>query len=383
MKAQIDPDAIPVPTTKGVLPAAKSTGAPTALDISGGTHLADSGEPRGVDPHGRPAEFCAAAAARGHIALLRWAISRGAPCNSSTVSAVAAGGHLDLLRCMWSAGFLGPDRRSHGTSHVCTPAARGGHLDVLRWMWENGVAMDECSLIEAASHGHLCILEWHDTHSAVPEPHWSPFDATLCEHAARGGHVDVVEWLHNKGLFSIKRVCLEAATEGHSDVLQWALSRATEPQSFPWSDVKECAARAGHVGLLEWCLAHGSAVRGDHLCTAIKFGRFDAVRWLFERAQMPPAGRQRVVVQAITSGELEILKWLAGRTGPGDTPRCSLDGVRAYFEAVKWGHLHIAMWLWTEGVPLSQSEREGCATAAFWWNERCVMQWLDEQLERT
>ena len=43
-------------------------------------------------------EYCVTATKRGHLALLRWGIANGAPCDARVVSAVAAEGHLDVLK---------------------------------------------------------------------------------------------------------------------------------------------------------------------------------------------------------------------------------------------------------------------------------------------
>ena len=52
-----------------------------------------------------------------------------------------------------------------------------------------------------------------------------------CSHAARAGHLEVVQWAYANGCPWDEEVCLQAARGGHLAVLQW--SRAN---GCPWND---------------------------------------------------------------------------------------------------------------------------------------------------
>ena len=173
----------------------------------------------------------------------------------------------------------------------------------------------------------------------------------------RGAH-GCAGMAHARGLFSIEQVCLGAAMGGHLAILERTLSRTTAV-SFPWAKVGARAARGGHVHVLEWSFAHGCRPEYCLCAIAVRFGRFDALRWMFERVPTSPLMRYDLVVQAIRAGGLEILAWLVGRTEQGDPHRCELDGVRAYLEAVQRGHLHVVKWLWSEGVPSTKRSTHG------------------------
>ena len=43
---------------------------------------------------------------------------------------------------------------------TCAGAAKGGHLEVLQWVRDNGCPWDEETCHEAAGGGHLKVLQW-------------------------------------------------------------------------------------------------------------------------------------------------------------------------------------------------------------------------------
>jgi hypothetical protein len=105
-------------------------------------------------------------------------------------------------------------------SSVCQLAAKGGHLDVLQWVRLNGC----------------------------------PWDAETCVAAAMGGHREVLQWLHMNGCPWNDRTCVGAARSGHLGMLQWA-----RENGCPWNWLTCANAKAkGHFELLSWAKANGA-----------------------------------------------------------------------------------------------------------------------------
>ena len=312
-----------------------------------------------------PAKFCALAAARGHLNLLRWAMDNGAICDPSAAESAAEGGHLYVLKHVWRIPAVGLSR---DIPDVCTCAARGGHLNVIQWMWsDNGVCTNADSLLEAAERGHLHILKWHDVH--WPEQ-LAPIGDSLCGAAARGGHLGVLEWLSGKGLLPLRRICRGAATCGHLDVLEWALSR-TPAGEFPWVGVCEGAASDGQVRVLQWSVGHGVETSDLLWHFAARWDRSEVLAWLSGRRTPDPYLCRSVATIAIRAGSLEALRWLAGETGSDDSPRYNLGDVDyAYLNAAQTGRLDVMEWLWSAGVPLLAHEHSECAALAVGYNPK-------------
>ena len=53
----------------------------------------------------------------------------------------------------------------------------------------------------------------------------------ISNEAARGGHLQVLQWLHQQDIAQSWRTCREAAAGGHLNVLQWAWG-----QGYPWGE---------------------------------------------------------------------------------------------------------------------------------------------------
>jgi len=75
----------------------------------------------------------------------------------------------------------------------------------------------------------------------------------MCAHAARNGHLDILQWARTNDCPWNKWTCSNAARNGHLEILQW-----TRKHGCPWSRWT-CiyAARNGHLEILQWAIANG------------------------------------------------------------------------------------------------------------------------------
>ena len=97
-----------------------------------------------------------------------------------------------------------------------------------------------CRCLNAAKAGDLQFLQ-----SRAHQLDWFLREQiSFC--AARAGHLEVLQWLSLQHTTLSQRICSEAATGGHLDVLQWAQEQGCS------LDVDTCAAAArhGHVAIL-------------------------------------------------------------------------------------------------------------------------------------
>jgi hypothetical protein len=53
--------------------------------------------------------------------------------------------------------------------HVCRAAARGGHLEVLQWVRANGCPWDVDTIARAREYGHDDVVIWAKTNGAPDE----------------------------------------------------------------------------------------------------------------------------------------------------------------------------------------------------------------------
>ena len=108
--------------------------------------------------------------------------------------------------------------RAELTVNLCTSAAKGGQLEVLEWLRENECPWDEETCTEAASGGHLEVLQWARENGC-------PWDEETCSEAASGGHLETLKWARENGCpWNIEAVRANAAWGGHLEMLEWLRS---------------------------------------------------------------------------------------------------------------------------------------------------------------
>jgi hypothetical protein len=168
---------------------------------------------------------------------------------------------------------------------IAVLAARGAHLEVLQWLRaKKGRCSWTSSVCEsAARQGHLHVLEWLRTRRPP-----CPWDAGTCDAAAFGGHLDLLQWLRSRRPPCPwdEGTCHGAARGGHLVVLQWL--RAQDPPC-PWNEVTcGCAAAHVHLDVLQWMRAQDPPCPwNEWTCAwAAAEGQVEVLQWL--RAQDPP-----------------------------------------------------------------------------------------------
>merc|ERR1711904_143097 len=151
---------------------------------------------------------------------------------------------------------------------LCQSAAKGGQLEVLQWARAHGCPWDEDTCIYAAANGHLAVLQWARAHGCS----WNEW---ACAMAARGGHVEVLKWLRAQGCPWNEKTCLNAALNGHLAVLQWARAHGC-----PWDeDTCTYAAWNGHLEVLQWARAHGCPWDAQTCANAAFNGHLEVLQW--------------------------------------------------------------------------------------------------------
>ncbi len=95
-------------------------------------------------------------------------------------------------------------------------AALGGHLDVIQWARKHELRWNEAACDNAALSGHTNLMLWL-LDNGCPSRGW-----TICESAARGGHLETLIAARAYGCEWDELTCIRAAEAGHLDVLQWA-----------------------------------------------------------------------------------------------------------------------------------------------------------------
>jgi hypothetical protein len=183
---------------------------------------------------------CEAAARGGHVAVLEWARRHGVkfPMRSTMCTAAAAKGHLGTLEWL----------RRHGSpwdADTCTVAMRGRHHDLARWAVSNGCPISrsifdlpvgwllDAPLSEAdraTARDHMCEAAARDGDLPLLQRLRGldyPWGKTMTE-AARGGHLEIVQWVYAESMIVMHTDIICAAIH-HHDVVEWVLSVVDAP----------------------------------------------------------------------------------------------------------------------------------------------------------
>jgi hypothetical protein len=258
--------------------------------------------------------------AYGDAKTLRWAFDRGCPLPSGCERAAALG-DLSLLKEI---------REAFGKEDIggiCSAAARRGHIHVLQWAISSGGArVDEETCAAAAAGGRLDVIKFLRSLSPTP----CPWDVRTWVGAARCGNVKVFEWLAYKlcprplapGTAGVAAagdkvddehaVCSAAAGAGHLKALQWLRAQV----SAGADRVRKLIAlkRALHVRprssytCARTTQAPPFPMGPETLIAA--FPSMELLRWL--RSQSPPCPWSDDLCEvAAEDDEDEVLRWAA------------------------------------------------------------------------
>jgi hypothetical protein len=210
-------------------------------------------------------------------------------------------------------------------------AARHGHLEMFQWLHENGCPRHNSLMsLDVSQCEHLNILKYAFAHGYT-------LNDRVHKHAAGRGDLEMLGWAHENipNNQSNTFICFCAAQNGQFETLKWLRERG-----YKW-DERVCsgAADAGHLEMLQWARAAGCPWDEKTCESALYNGHFDVLKWAYE-AGCPL--NERAVWYIAVRGDIEMLKW-ARATGTVAFDESTFSGAA--------GHLGALQWLYAEGCP--------------------------------
>jgi len=300
-----------------------------------------------------PACIFLGAAEAGHVHVFEWLHERGYQRHDETplfrgvsrvgriAAAAAADGHIAVLRYMEQQDRREAEQKAdHGNTDNNDEDNHDDDDDDEEEEEERGGAVGPCRTQTERQHGARSY-----------RPLWS---GSTCAAAITGGHRGVVEWLLERGCVCDQSCCIAAAQRGDIDMLQWiidracvaindgllrdakgnrmaALAQASRSSFVGRADLcvarlkvltrQICsrAARHGHLALLDglvgmhgWVLPIGMCAReaasGGHVHVLERLVASE--RWARMSAHKRDTKRQQIGVEALRSGHICVLRWL-------------------------------------------------------------------------
>jgi Ankyrin repeats (3 copies) len=222
----------------------------------------------------------------------------GMPLRDGVVLAAAQSGRLNILQ------YLLIEQHCPRHNYLSYYAARSGSISMLNWLEDEALCeLDQSTCTGAASAGQLAALkhlhnegcDWDVrtiAHSAarggsVEMGEWLQqqqgivIDARVMKAAAGAGQIDMCKYLHSTGCEWNATVCYQAAGHGHVDTLRWL-----RENGCPWDiiGVLHNAARNRNIDVLELLIEQGEVLSAKLLTSALReagvFDQLQAAQWL-------------------------------------------------------------------------------------------------------
>jgi hypothetical protein len=279
-----------------------------------------------------------------HVPLLRWCVQQNLPVSEDVSRLIGATGSLTLIddylaaygRMQRVPVFSGAACVGKGVAAVRLAASfdanelrlrdtyqgdvsMGGIVELAQLIYGDPRSFNNYLLLPALERGHLEFVQWVLAGTTL-----APVDAQRAVSvAARSGSIDLVRWLveehhcpkHGNALRS-------AAWEGHMDMVFWLREQGVGTVK----DAVDGAARGGQIHVLEWAIEQGGQLTEDILYVAAESANAATVGWLLDRGC--PYDEKTLVMWACCNWETdEVLKLLIGARGMQfDYHTCSTTG---------------------------------------------------------
>ena len=180
--------------------------------------------------------------------------------------------------------------------------------------------------IHQQKHVHMeCMLYEHQ---------WKTLQ--ICEHLARGGHIQGLKWARSKNCPWDARTFTAAIMGGH-----WHVAQYLKKEHCPW-DESACTAAATTANwpALHWLQRNHCPWNKQTFAAAVQHGDGTVLKWIrqegcpFDETSCEAAAR---------FGKWDILKWLRDESCPWNLHTAAA--------AAEGGHLELLLWLRDEGCP--------------------------------
>lgn len=276
-------------------------------------------------PVRRTADPCKTAVAHGYVNVLQWLISQG--CKHSEQALLDAAGnskHPEFLFWVYDQPLMQPYIRAivgrnlyicfaeqsridliHMHYDMLAQVSAGDlgavdNIEAVRAMCEHGAVCDLNTMISAAKHGHLQLLQWLHRETRM-------YSSSVADQAAKSGHLKIIEWIYNSKLFVRNGIADSATESGNVELMQYLAQQGRYPSYNKYRTIVKHAIRTNNLPMLQWIK---NRMNMDRMCCvyAAEAGNWEALQWL--GTQGFALDRRSVLTIAAKFGHLEIFEML-------------------------------------------------------------------------
>ncbi|SHO33546.1 Hypothetical protein BQ3484_478 [Cedratvirus A11] len=230
------------------------------------------------------------AAELGLEKVFDWCLDGGCEVSQDMVLDTLKSGNVFLFTKLYSLGYSHPDIEYFAALH--------GHLVVLRMKRIIDVGP---TCIAAGRGGHLHVLQWLHENKLLEE-------SFVLVGALLGLQREVILWLEERKVQMRYSLCRVVSSKGREEerlsFLQWLEGKT----SIDYSMVAERAASQGHMKIVCWCLGK-SKLDPILLSSVFRRGTLEDIEF-FTRLYQPDYYTVDHYIHAAWSGDVNILRWL-------------------------------------------------------------------------
>ena len=228
--------------------------------------------------------LCPDAAEYGNLELLQWAVDSNLyvdKLNERTCILAIGNGHRHIFDWAIQNGFSIDIGNKYVYRMIAGMAAKKGLLDIIQWLYQkccdDGVHARFCRSFnvceEAAEGGHLEVLQWLRSVGFS----WCSIDVFFL--AIKGNNVEVVRYMMDNGFDEIYGAGRVAARYGCMSILKFLQSLNYEFVN----DEIDYAAGGGHLDIVQWALENGYPMTKSTSYFASLNDQLSMLKWLFAK----------------------------------------------------------------------------------------------------
>eukprot|EP00953_Heterococcus_sp_UTEX-ZZ885_P014120 8037-Heterococcus_DN1.PRE.4 len=182
----------------------------------------------------------------GHLAVCEFLLAQQCPCSAEVCAEAAAGGHLELLRCLHESGC------PWNLGAICARAVESGSIEVLQYLKREGAVFNEGVMTAAAEAGKLHICQYLRAEQC-------PWDASACTGTVYTGSVDALRWLREQGcpcdIWSVRET---AARLGQLSILLYMQNSAPPATAPQVTELLHIACSYSNLAAAKWLRQQGA-----------------------------------------------------------------------------------------------------------------------------
>ena len=282
--------------------------------------------------------FCIAyngAATGGHLNIIKWLIDNGHhyPEEISGFNyGVGRGGNVQILELLL-------EKWETCGGSLTDGASEGGHLNFLKQL-ESKKMLDitNNTVICAARGGNIQVMKYLLEKGAK-------LDAKSLQTAIDNGQLEMAKWMLENGC-SLENISIKtAAGKGYLKIVKWALENRCKYEA----NAALSAVNSGQLRVVEYLHTNGFELHEKCFIVALEIGHLNIVQYLSKTMKFP----ENAFDLAVKSGDLDVVKWLyengcaTSKNAPTIAARC--------------GYLYILKWLRTKGFQFDKSVFEAAS----------------------